>query len=78
MPANGATATSSAVAGNVRFKAVAELTSMAEMRRRADVATDMLALCSRSPSFPYPTSANSQSLNAFTFRCRIASGGYTT
>ena len=37
MPANGATATSSAVAGNVRFKAVAELTSMAEMRREAVV-----------------------------------------
>ena len=36
MPANGATATSSAVAGNVRFKAVAELTSMAEMRRISD------------------------------------------
>ena len=35
MPANGATATSSAVAGNVRLKAVAELTSMADMRRKA-------------------------------------------
>jgi len=37
MPANGATATSSAVAGNVRFKAVAELTSMAEMGRKAAI-----------------------------------------
>ncbi|SJM31145.1 hypothetical protein BQ8482_180373 [Mesorhizobium delmotii] len=36
MSASGATATSRAVAGNVRFKAVAELASMADMGRKAD------------------------------------------
>lgn len=35
MSKGGATATSNAVAGNVRVEAVTELTSMAEMRRIA-------------------------------------------
>ena len=50
MAGDGATATSSAVAGNVRFKAAAELASMAEMgakRSFAAVCLDVLygSLC---------------------------------